>query len=183
MTVISDYHLTLCTETKSKEAVQSACFFIIIFRPLEYISLCIGYFVLMCSVFAFMWCYSSVCPTFILQNGSGEGDPYRRKFLSPTASLMSSSSSIVAFTAKSAALWWSEPWLDPTSSLLMPPTGSCLLVRSNDPPWLHLPWSRQNRFVILFTSVLKLGLLIVEQTSVHDSSKSPAGFAEEKMLK
>lgn len=68
-----------------------------------------------------------------------DGDPYRRKFLSPTATLMSSSNSTVAFTARSAALWWSEPWLDPVSSLLIPPTGSRLLVWSKDPPWLHLP--------------------------------------------
>lgn len=64
---------------------------------------------------------------------------YRRKFLSPIADLMSSRSSTVAFTAKSAASWCSEPWLDPFWSLLMPPTGSRLLVWSKEPPWLHLP--------------------------------------------
>lgn len=66
-----------------------------------------------------------------------------RKSLSPTANLMSSSSSTVAFRAKVTAFWWRKPWLDPVSSLLMPPPGSFLLVRSKDPPWLHLPFRKR----------------------------------------
>ena len=57
----------------------------------------------------------------------------------------------------------------------MPPTGSCLLVRSNDPPWLHLPWSREHD---------GYATQIAEDNKHEDEAlKLPAGLADEKMLK
>ena len=107
---------------------------------------------------------------------SGVGGPYRRKFLSPTATLMSSSSSIVAFTAKSAALWWSEPWLDPALSLLMPPTGSSLLVRSTNPPWLHLPCFQRENVCISYSSFCSWMTNIGSQRNVDGALKVTCRF-------
>lgn len=67
------------------------------------------------------------------------------------------------------------------SSLLMPPTGSFLLVRSNDPPWLHLPGIQSEN--VYASSICSQNTKSGTQQNVDDSLKLPAGFAEEKMLK
>lgn len=103
---------------------------------------------------------------------------YCRNLLSPTATLSSSSRSIVARTAKSAALGWSEPWLDLTVSLLMPPTGSVLLVLSKNPPWLHLPYSQWGDLCLAHCHTVTLC-----SKDAADVFKLPGGFSEEKRLK
>lgn len=69
--------------------------------------------------------------------------PHCRKFWSPVALRMSCSSSLVAAVAMLAAAMCRKPWLALNESLLMPPMGSMVLVRSIPPPWLHLPYCQQ----------------------------------------